>query len=84
VGESWFADLAAVPRQAISMSVRCMLSARAVVGSVPDARKAAAVQASIEGPLTPLVPGSYLRQHPHCRLHIDAAAAALLAHSARQ
>jgi len=78
VGERWFPDLDAVPRQAISMSVTCILSARAVVGSVPDARKAAAVQASIEGALSPLVPGSYLRQHPRCNLHVDAAAAALL------
>ncbi|HEX3134130.1 MAG TPA: glucosamine-6-phosphate deaminase [Planctomycetota bacterium] len=83
VGESWFADLAAVPRQAISMSVRHMLSARTVVGSVPDARKAAALHASIESPLTPLAPGSYLRQHPHCSLHVDAAAAALLARATR-
>lgn len=79
VGESWFADLAAVPRQAISMSVRHILSARVVVGSVPDTRKAVAVQASVEGPLTPLVPGSYLREHPRCSLHVDTAAAALLA-----
>lgn len=78
VDESWFPHLDAVPRQAISMSIRCILSAKAVVGSVPDARKAAAVQASVEGPLSPLVPGSYLRQHARCRLHVDTAAAALL------
>lgn len=78
VGESWFPHLDAVPRQAISMSVRHILSAHAVVGSVPDARKAAAVQASVEGPLSPLVPGSYLRQHARCSLHVDTAAAALL------
>lgn len=81
VGESWFPSLDAVPRQAISMSVNCILSARAVVGSVPDARKAAAVQASVEGAISPLVPGSYLRRHPRCSLHVDVAAAALLARS---
>ena len=81
VGERWFPDLDAVPRQAISMSIRHILTARAVVGSVPDARKAAALQASIEGALSPLVPGSFLRQHQRCRLHVDAAAAALLARS---
>ena len=83
VGESWFADLAAVPRQAISMSVNCILSARAVVGSVPDARKAAAVKASLEDVISPLVPGSYLRRHPRCRVHVDVAAAALLAPTTR-
>lgn len=78
VGEGWFPDLAAVPTQAISMSVQHMLSARAIVGSVPDARKAAAVRDSLEGALSPQVPASYLRQHPHCRLHLDTAAASLL------
>jgi glucosamine-6-phosphate deaminase len=78
VGEGWFPDLAAVPTQAISMSVRHMLSARAIIGSVPDTRKAAAVRDSLEGGLTPQVPASYLRQHAHCRLHLDTAAASLL------
>lgn len=78
VGEGWFPDLAAVPTQAISMSVRHILTARVIIGSVPDTRKAAAVRDSIEGALTPQVPGSYLRQHPRCRLHLDTAAASLL------
>jgi glucosamine-6-phosphate deaminase len=79
VGEGWFPDLAAVPTQAISMSVQHMLSAHTIVGSVPDARKAAAVRDSLEGPPSPQVPASYLRQHPRCRLHLDTAAASLLA-----
>jgi glucosamine-6-phosphate deaminase len=79
VGEGWFPDLAAVPRQAISMSVDRILAARAVIGSVPDARKAAAVRASVEGAISPQVPGAYLRRHPRCRLHVDRAAASLLA-----
>ena len=78
VGEGWFPDLAAVPTQAISMSVQHMLSARTIVGSVPDARKATAVRDSLEGALSPQVPGSYLRQHPRCRLHLDTDAASLL------
>lgn len=83
VGEGWFPDLAAVPRQAISMSVDHILCARTVIGSVPDARKAAAVRASVEGEMTPQVPGSYLRRHPRCRLHVDVAAAAQLAPATR-
>jgi glucosamine-6-phosphate deaminase len=83
VGEGWFPDLAAVPRQAISMSVACMLSARHVIGSVPDARKAAAVRDSLEGPLSALVPASHLQRHGHCRLHLDAAAASLLGQGTR-
>lgn len=83
VGEGWFPDLAAVPRQAISMSVNHILTARTVIGSVPDARKAAAVKASLEDAISPQVPGSYLRRHPHCRLHVDTAAAALLTPATR-
>lgn len=77
-GEGWFPSLDAVPRQAISMSMHRILAADALVASVPDARKAEAVRGSIEGPLTPLVPGSYLRVHNRCSLHIDRDAAARL------
>ena len=65
-------------RQAISMSMNCMLSATTLIASVPDARKAAAVRDSVEGPLTAMMPGSYLRLHNRCSLHIDRAAGGLL------
>lgn len=77
-GEGWFPTLAAVPTRAISMSIQHILSAAVLIASVPDARKAAAVQASLEGPLSAQVPGSYLRTHARCRLHLDRAAASLL------
>lgn len=76
VGEGWFAAIDAVPGRAISMSIRRIMAARTIVCSVPDARKAAAVRASVAGPVTPLVPASILQQHPDCRLHLDRAAAA--------
>ena len=78
VGEGWFPDLAAVPTQAISMSVRRILAARTLICSVPDRVKAEAVRASVEGAVTPAVPASILRQHPHCSLHLDRQSAALL------
>ncbi|MCE9631250.1 MAG: glucosamine-6-phosphate deaminase [Planctomycetia bacterium] len=78
VGEGWFPTLADVPTQAISMSVRRILAARTLICSVPDQRKAEAVRASVEGPLTPDVPASILRQHRDCRLHLDRGSAALL------
>ena len=40
VGEGWFASIADVPAQAISMSVRQILKSRAIICVVPDARKA--------------------------------------------
>ena len=78
VGEGWFPALAAVPTQAISMSVRRILAARILVCSVPDRRKAEAVRAAVEGPVTPAVPASILQQHPDCRLELDRESATLL------
>lgn len=78
VGEGWFPTLADVPTRAISMSVQRILASRTLVCSVPDRRKAEAVQAAVEGPVTPAVPASILQRHPRCFLHLDRAAAALL------
>jgi glucosamine-6-phosphate deaminase len=78
VGEGWFASLADVPTQAISMSVQRILASRTIFCSVPDRRKAEAVRASVEGPVTTDVPASILQRHPDCRLHLDRDAAALL------
>ena len=49
VGEGWFADLSKVPTHALSMSVKQILKAREILAVVPDKRKAAAVQACLEG-----------------------------------
>lgn len=78
VNEGWFATLDDVPRQAISMSVRQILKSRVLVNSVPGPRKAIAVKNTVEGPLTPLCPASYMRQHPHCYLNLDVQSANLL------
>ncbi len=78
VGEGWFASLEQVPRQAISMSIPQIMLARQIVCTVPDARKAAAVRASLNGPVTPDCPASILQRHPHCHLFLDPPAAALL------
>ena len=78
VGEGWFSSLAAVPTHAISMSVKRILATRTIVCSVPDRRKAEAVQASVEGPVTPTVPASILQRHANCQLMLDREAATLL------
>ncbi|QDT16913.1 glucosamine-6-phosphate deaminase [Alienimonas californiensis] len=77
-GEGWFDSLEAVPKQALSMSVRQILQSRMIVCSVPDERKADAVRASVEGPVTPEVPASILQQHADCTLMLDEAAASKL------
>lgn len=82
VGEGWFASLAQVPRQAISMSIRQIMRSRCIVCTVPDLRKAQAVRCSLEGPVTPDCPASILQRHENCHIFLDQAAASLLEHSA--
>ncbi len=76
LGEGWFPSLDAVPRQAISMSIRQLMKSRTIVITAPDARKAGAVRAAVEGPVTPAVPASILQQHPDVHVFLDTAAAA--------
>ena len=78
VGEGWFASLAEVPKQAISMSIRQIMKSHAIVCTVPDARKAEAVKHTVEGPVTNRVPASILQTHPRCWLFLDEPAAARL------
>jgi glucosamine-6-phosphate deaminase len=78
VGEGWFAAVDDVPRQAISMSVRQIMKSAAIVCAVPDLRKARAVQAVVEGPVTPLVPASILQCHGEATIYLDPDSASLL------
>jgi len=78
VGEGWFADIADVPTQAISMSVRQILKSRAIISMVPDARKAQAVKDCLEGPITPMAPASILRTHANTTIYLDKQSAWLL------
>ena len=84
VGEGWFAKFEDVPETAISMSIRQMLKAREMLIVVPDARKAAAVKATLEGEIGPDVPASILRTHPNVTLYLDEPAASQLDLSTRQ
>jgi glucosamine-6-phosphate deaminase len=84
LGEGWFETFEDVPQRAISMSVRQILTARTVVCTVPDARKAEAVRRSLEGPVTEEVPASALQLHSDCHVFLDVAGASLLAATARR
>ena len=53
-GEGWFADISEVPTRAVSMSIRQILKAKEILVIVPDARKARAVKACLEGEISPL------------------------------
>lgn len=76
--EGWFATMDDVPKQAISMSIRQILKSKAIVCSVPDARKAQAVKDCIERPISHEYPAGILRTHPNCQLFLDKNSASLL------
>jgi glucosamine-6-phosphate deaminase len=78
VGEGWFGSISEVPQSALSMSVRQILKSREIICVVPDERKAAPVKAALEGPVTPNLPASALRDHGNVTIYLDAASAALL------
>lgn len=78
LGEGWFPTLDAVPTQAISMSISQIMKSRVIVCSVPDRRKAAAVQQAVAGLVTPELPASILQRHPCVSLYLDTNAAELL------
>jgi len=83
VGEGWFASVADVPPQAISMSVRQILKSRQIICVVPDARKADAVRACFEGGVSPMAPASILQTHENTIVYLDAASAAGLSPARR-
>ena len=80
LNEGWFANFDAVPRKAISMSVRQILRAKEIVAVVPDARKAPAVRDCLQGEISPLAPASILRRHANTSVYLDKASASLLNH----
>ena len=78
VNDGCFPNLDAVPRHAFSLTVSIFRRARRLSIHVPGPRKAAAVQATIEGPITTACPASILRLHPEATPYVDRASAQLL------
>ena len=79
VSEGWFSRFEEVPTHAFSMSIPHILTSRAIICTVSDARKAEAIKDTIEGPLSNLCPASALQLHTDTSVFLDQAAAALLA-----
>lgn len=75
VNEGWFAALEDVPTHAISMSIGQIMKSKSIVCTVPDKRKAPAVSAVTNGPVTPDVPASILQKHEDVVLFLDEASA---------
>jgi len=67
-----------VPREAITMGVATILSAREIILAALGENKASVVQRAVEGPRTPELPASLLQGHSHAAFHLDRNAAAEL------
>ncbi|MEO8027784.1 MAG: glucosamine-6-phosphate deaminase [Bryobacteraceae bacterium] len=71
VADGCFSQLEDVPKQALSLTIPAMLRTPHLFVMVPGARKADAVRAALEGPLTTACPASILRTHAGVRLYLD-------------
>ena len=78
VGEGHFASLDDVPKQAITLTIPTLLRPRHVLAVVPERRKAHAVKAALEGPISHGCPASILRSQDHVTLYLDRESASLL------
>ena len=78
LGEGWFKTFEDVPTHAVSMAIKQIMMSKAIICSVPDARKAEAVAGAVEGPLSNLCPSSIMQMHPECWLYLDPDSAKLL------
>ncbi len=70
----FFASEKDVPRQAYTMGIQTILSARKILLAASGEDKADAVKAAFYGPVTPKVPASILQFHPDVVLVADEAA----------
>lgn len=78
VGEGWFATEDDVPKQAISMLPKQIMSCNTIVSVVPHTVKAKAVYDTITQPVSNMVPATLLKTHPEWYLYIDDESASML------
>ena len=74
----FFASLDEVPTHCVTQGLGTIMAAKRVLLVAQGAKKAGAVAAAIEGPVSSMVPASILQHHPHATVVIDAAAASAL------
>lgn len=71
VNDGCFPNLDAVPTHAITLTIPALFSGAHLFCMVPGRTKAAAVAATLNGPVTTDCPSSILRRHPDCTLYTD-------------
>ncbi len=74
----FFSSIDDVPTQAVSMGMKTIMNARALVFIALGKGKAEIVRASLKGEVTPDVPASVIQLHPFVDVFLDEEAASLL------
>ncbi|HEY0456641.1 MAG TPA: glucosamine-6-phosphate deaminase [Verrucomicrobiae bacterium] len=78
VREGHWPSLEAVPPYAFSLTIPALCSARKLICVAPEKRKAVAVKATLQGPISTQCPASVLRRQSHATLFLDLDSASLL------
>ena len=74
----FFASVDEVPTDAVSMGIKTVMNARAILLFAQGDSKANIIREAIYGPVTEAVPASVLQLHPNVTLYLDAKAAKYL------
>lgn len=73
MGEGWFPTINDVPKQAVSMTVKQIMSCKEIVSCVPYPVKADAVKKTLQSEtVTNLIPATIMKTHENFMLYIDA------------
>ena len=68
-----FANLDAVPKTAFTVTIPAILSAKALLCIVPEARKAAVMQRALRDPVSEACPATIVRTQSHAKIFLDGA-----------
>ena len=71
VNDGCFPTFESVPTHALTLTIPTLLSGAHLFCCVPGATKRAAVQRTLNGPVSTECPSTILRQHPDCTLYVD-------------
>ena len=74
----FFPSIEEVPTDAVSMGIKTVMNARAILLFGQGTAKADVIRAAVSGPVTEAVPASILQLHPNVTLYLDSEAAKYL------
>lgn len=78
VGEGWFKSIDDVPSEAITMSIKEILSAKNIICACPEQRKAKAVAMCIYDDIGPAAPCAALKRKNNCDVFLDRQSSCLI------